>query len=68
MPRWEYREIVVSAGLWTDSTGQRDWITTEGSHPFSAALCDELDADGWELIGVAGDPDSYRLFFKRPRE
>lgn len=38
---------------------------------FSAALCNDLDVEGWELTGVVRDANDdvgqYRLFFKRPR-
>jgi hypothetical protein len=66
---WEYLEVEVDvtsyARGWSDSRG-RDGELSRGA--FSAAVCNEVGAQGWELTGVAaGHPGIYRLFFKRPR-
>ena len=81
MPEWAYLEVYVDlgsmrAGQWIDSTGRSGklpkvqigggWLN-RAEYLFSAPLCNELGADGWELTDVVEYGDGSRLFFKCPR-
>ena len=82
MQRWDYLEVTVSRYgdstpyRWIDNTGRWGLLTevevTEGEallhrSSFLGHALTHWGAEGWELVGVAGEKlDDFWLFFKRP--
>ena len=73
MAKWEYLQVAVSGSRWVDSTGRIGELPKVHSKNFllnnAASLINELDAENWEVAGIAGSQTdvSYTLFFRRPR-
>jgi hypothetical protein len=71
MQVFEYLEVRLSGWRWEDSAGKRGRITPgAGRSPTAqdmmASRLEEMEAEGWELIGVVGDATNSRSFFRRP--
>lgn len=75
MQAWEYLEIELRESKWSDSLGRggelESFIDSSSPYPArnSAALLNELGAQGWELIGVQGSEyvSRAKLYLKRPK-
>jgi len=74
MSSWEYLDVIVCQRDWRDSTGrigELPEIQTPrgGAFHFGALspLLNELDAEGWELVGLAGHEANSRLVLRHRR-
>ena len=56
---WEYTTTVIHHGLLGKNRDEVDRAAVE-------ARLNELGAEGWELVGLAGDRGQSRLIFKCP--
>jgi hypothetical protein len=69
---WEYLEVYVFDGSWTDSSGRKGRLkeVSVGSlargFRDTTPLLNELGRQGWELIGTTGSSVTcYKLWLKR---
>jgi hypothetical protein len=73
MQQWEYLELRVHTSWdnWSDSLGRSGPLSTvTGPHRGTAAVCNELGEQGWELVGLTSDDrpnQNFVAIFKRPK-